>query len=45
MDVGSLVSKCFGMPTKLRLQKILFPLLGADEPVLSLDIDIDDDSV
>jgi hypothetical protein len=45
MDVGSLVSRCFGTPTKLRLQKILFPLLGADEPILSLDIDMDDDNV
>jgi hypothetical protein len=45
MDVGSPVSKCSGTPTKLRFQKVLFPLLGADEPVLSLDIDIDDDNV
>jgi len=45
MDVGSLMSKCSGMPTKPRLQKVLFPLLGANEPILSLDIDIDDDNV
>jgi hypothetical protein len=45
IDVGSLVSRCFRMPTKPCLQKNLFPLLGADEPALSLDIDIDDDSV
>jgi len=45
MDVGSLVSICFGTPTKPRFQKILFPLLGVDEPILSLHIDIDDDSV
>jgi hypothetical protein len=45
MDMGSLMSKCFGMCTKPCFQKILFPLLGADEPILSLDIDIDDDSV
>jgi hypothetical protein len=45
MDVGSLVSRCFGTPTKPRFQTNLFPLLGADEPVLSLDINIDDDNV
>ncbi len=45
MHVGSLVSRCFGTPTKPRLQKVLFPLLGADEHVLNLNIDIDDDSV
>jgi hypothetical protein len=45
MDLGPLVSRCSGTPTKLCLQKILFPLLGADELVLSLNIDIDDDSV
>jgi hypothetical protein len=45
MDVGSPMSICFKIPTKLRLQKILFPLLGADELVLSLKIDIDDDNV
>jgi hypothetical protein len=45
MDVGSPMSICFRMPTKPRLQKVLFPLLGANEPVLSLDIDIDDDNV
>jgi hypothetical protein len=45
MDVGSLMSRCSGMPTKPRLQKVLFPLLGANEPILSLDIDIDDDNV
>jgi hypothetical protein len=31
MDVGSPESRCFGTPTKPRLQKVLFPLLGADE--------------
>ncbi len=45
MDVGSTMSRCSRTPTKLRLQKVLFPLLGANEPILSLDIDIDDDSV
>jgi hypothetical protein len=45
LDVGSPVSKCFGTPTKLRLQKVLFPLLGADELVLNLDNDTDDDNV
>jgi hypothetical protein len=45
MDVGSPMSICSKIPTKLRLQKILFPLLGADELVLSLKIDIDDDNV
>jgi hypothetical protein len=45
MDVGSPMSRCSGTPTKPRLQKVLFPLLGANELVLSLDIDIDDDSV
>jgi hypothetical protein len=45
MDVGSPVSRCFRTPTKPRLQKVLFPLLGVDELILSLDIDIDDDSV
>jgi hypothetical protein len=44
MDFGSLMSRCFGMPTKPCLQKILFLLLGADEPVGSLDINIDDDN-
>jgi hypothetical protein len=45
MDVGSPMSRCFGMPTKPRLQKILFPLLGVDELILSLHIDIDDNNV
>ncbi len=45
MDVGSPMSRCSGMPTKPCLQKVLFPLLGADEPILSLEIDIDDDNV
>jgi hypothetical protein len=45
MGLGSLMSRCSGMATRPRLQKVLFPLLGVDEPVLSLDIDIDDDSV
>jgi hypothetical protein len=45
MNVGLLVSKCFGTPTKLHLQKVLFPLLGVDEPILNLNIDIDDDNV
>ncbi len=45
MDVGSPMSRCSRTPTKPRLQKVLFPLLGANELVLSLDIDIDDDSV
>jgi hypothetical protein len=45
MDVGSPWFRCFGTLTKLRFQKVLFPLLGVDEPILSLDIDIDDDSV
>jgi hypothetical protein len=45
MDVGSPVSRCSGTPTKPHLQKVIFPLLGADEHVLSLNIDIDDDSV
>jgi hypothetical protein len=45
MDVGSPVSTCSRTPIKPRLQKVLFPLLGANEPVLSLDIEIDDDSV
>jgi hypothetical protein len=45
MDVGSPVSRCSGTPTKPHLQKVLFPLLGADELVLSLNINIDDDSV
>jgi hypothetical protein len=39
MGVGSLVSKCSRMPTKPCLQKVLFQLLGADEHILSLDID------
>jgi len=33
MDVGSLVSRCYGTPIKPCLQKVLFPLLGIDEPV------------
>ncbi len=45
MDVCSPVFRCFGTPTRPHLQKILFPLLGVDEPILSLHIDIDDDSV
>jgi hypothetical protein len=45
VDVGSPVSRCSRTPTKPHLQKVLFPLLGADELVLSLDIDIDDDNV
>jgi hypothetical protein len=45
MDVGSPMSRCSETPTKLHLQKVLLPLLGVDEPILSLDIDIDDDSV
>jgi hypothetical protein len=45
MDVGSPMSRCSRTPIKLRLQKVLFPLLGAYEPVLSLEIDIDDDNV
>jgi len=45
MDVGSPMSRCSGMPTKPCFQKVLFPLLGANELVLSLDINIDDDSV
>jgi hypothetical protein len=45
MDVGSPMPKCSGMPTRPCLQKVLFPLLGADELVLSLEIDIDDDNV
>ncbi len=45
MDVGSPVSRCSRTPTKPHFQKVIFPLLGANEPVLSLDIDIDDDSV
>jgi hypothetical protein len=43
MDVGSPMSRCSKTPTKFRLQKVLFPLLGVDELILSLDID--DDSV
>jgi hypothetical protein len=45
MDVGSPMSRCSGTPTKPCIQKVLFPHLGVDELVLSLDIDIDDDSV
>jgi hypothetical protein len=45
MDVGSPVSICSRTPTKPCLQKVLFPLFGADEPILNLDIDIDDDNV
>jgi hypothetical protein len=45
MDVDSPVSKCFGMPTKPHLQKVIFSLLEADEFVLSLNINIDNDSV
>jgi hypothetical protein len=45
MDVGSLMSRCSGTPTKPCFQKVLFSLLGVDEFVLSLDIDIDDDNV
>jgi hypothetical protein len=45
MNVGSPVSRYSKTPTKPRFQKVLFSLLGAYELVLSLDIDIDDDSV
>jgi len=45
MDAGSPMSRCSGMPTKPCIQKVLFPHLRVDELVLSLDIDIDDDSV
>ncbi len=45
MDVGSPMSKCSRMAIKLRLQKVLLPLLGVNGHVLSLDIDIDDDIV
>jgi hypothetical protein len=45
MDVGSLVSRCSRTPTKRHFQKNLFPLLGIDEPVLNLNVDIDDDNV
>jgi hypothetical protein len=45
MDVGLPMSRCSGTPTKPRPQKVLFLVLGANEPVLSLNINIDDDSV
>jgi len=45
MDVGSPMSRCSRTPTKPYLQKVLFPLLGADVLVLSVEIDIDDDNV
>ncbi len=45
MDVGSPMSICSRMAIKLCLQKVLLPLLRVNGPVLSLDIDIDDDIV
>ncbi len=45
MDVGSPMSTCSRMAIKLCLQKVLLPLLGVNGPVLSLDINIDDDIV
>jgi hypothetical protein len=45
MDLGSPMSRCSRMAIKLRLQKVLLPLLGVNGHVLSLDIDIDDDIV
>jgi hypothetical protein len=45
MDVGSPVSICSRIPIKPRFQKVRFPLLGANEPILNLDINIDDDGV
>jgi len=45
MDVGSPVSICSRIPIKPRFQKVRFPLLGANEPILNLDINIDDDNV
>jgi hypothetical protein len=45
MDVGSPMSRCSRTPIKPHFQKVLFSLLVANELVLSLNIDIDDDNV